>query len=254
MNSQRRLRCCLLGHALKLGTRQIYNNLTKIQHISVSVGLIPTHTGKRRQVEIATSASRLTPAHTGKSFHSLFVTPHARLIPAHTGKTLKYSQLRSFEWAHPRAYGENGLQNIHLELGKGSSPRIRGKLAVFAVQDGDEGLIPAHTGKTKRVVRDPLPIGAHPRAYGENRCMPAFAVSFRGSSPRIRGKRVKRVTVYRRGGLIPAHTGKTEADGSAAMMVGAHPRAYGENDSHSPSSLRDLGSSPRIRGKRLFAG
>ena len=110
----------------------------------------------------------------------------------HTGKTFVMPSMRTTPWAHPRAYGENGLQNIHLELGKGSSPRIRGKLAVFAVQDGDEGLIPAHTGKTKRVVRDPLPIGAHPRAYGENRCMPAFAVAFRGSSPRIRGKPWKR--------------------------------------------------------------
>ena len=30
-------------------------------------------------------------------------------------------------------------------------------------------------------------------------------------------------------GLIPAHTGKTAGFGGVFVLVGAHPRAYGEN-------------------------
>lgn len=87
---------CLLGHAPKEGTGQIYNNLTKIQHISVSVGLTPTHAGNTikahplrhpptahphalRGTQVGSSqridANRLTPAHTGK-------TAHRQVVPA----------------------------------------------------------------------------------------------------------------------------------------------------------------------------
>ena len=51
---------------------------------------------------------------------------------------------------------------------KGSSPRVRGKLIGCAGVRVDDGLIPAHAGKT--LFHDPVlrPSGAHPRACGEN--------------------------------------------------------------------------------------
>lgn len=111
LNSQRRLRCCLLGHAPKLGTGQIYNNLTKIHHISVPVGLIPTH------------------------------------VPAHTGKTHGPVGEGNLSWAHPRAYGERTVPWERVKLVVSSPPRIRGTPHAPASRAFLAGLTPAHTGE-----------------------------------------------------------------------------------------------------------
>lgn len=123
---------CLLGHALKLVTRQIYNNLTKIQHISVSVGLTPAHMGKTGGCWVKAACWWAHPAHTGNatlSFQSSFTTTAhppirgtrgtsgistvmSRLIPAHTGNTPAPSRSRNISRAHPRAYGEPSLQPL----------------------------------------------------------------------------------------------------------------------------------------------
>ena len=52
-----------------------------------------------------------------------------------------------------------------------------------------------------------------------------------------------------RWGLIPAHTGKTVATVRAYTVLGAHPRAYGENITAICILMLGPGSSPRIRGK-----
>ena len=51
-------------------------------------------------------------------------------------------------------------------------------------------------------------------------------------------------------GLIPAHAGKTQRAKVAVLACGAHPRACGENTALFEVNWRDLGSSPRMRGKR----
>ena len=119
---------CLLRHALKLGTRQIYNNLTKIQHISVSVGLIPARTGN----------TSLHPHRKGQS------TAHPRTY----GECEQWEQLGMyFVGSPPRIqgirnmairritnlrltppYGENAPKSLARRAINGSSPRIRGKL------------------------------------------------------------------------------------------------------------------------------
>ena len=147
MNSQRQLRCCLLGHALKLGTRQIYNNLTKIQHISVSVGLTPAHTGNT---------------------------------------SMRISAVWGFS-AHPRTYGEHlpapGVPDSQI----GSSPHIRGTQVPVSHVAGANRLIPAHTGNTHSTGTQPAPKAAHPRTYGEHLQGYRLTRPGRGSSPHIRG-------------------------------------------------------------------
>ena len=70
-----------------------------------------------------------------------------------------------------------------------------------------------------------------------------------GSSPRIRGKFRLQQQQQRRGGIIPANTGKIPAGRSATPPIWDHPREYGENViTHNKSFTRE-GSSPRIRGK-----
>ena len=131
----------------------------------------------------------------------------------------------------------------------GSSPRIRGKRFRERLTEELLGLIPAHTGKTRRETPCCCRYRAHPRAYGENgfqnRCLPLR----RGSSPRIRGKPAEHLEPRYCRGLIPAHTGKTWSVEGAAPLSRAHPRAYGENLGESREHTRAEGSSPRIRGK-----
>gem|GEM_PF-3761556 len=118
---------CLLGLAPKLGTRQIYNNLTKIQHISVSVGLIPAHTGNALyRVVLLVPSSAHPRAYGERNYERQTVTPHAWLIPVYTGNTSEMGTNLLTDSAHPRVYGEYRDSFSTLSRSRGSSPCIQG--------------------------------------------------------------------------------------------------------------------------------
>ena len=91
------------------------------------------------------------------------------------------------------------------------------------------GLIPAHAGKTRAATVSTIHERAHPRSRGENTRVPhirrgisgsspltrgklqefLYRVFGLGSSPLTRGKREYAADREARGGLIPAHAGKT---------------------------------------------
>ena len=198
------------------------------------------------------------------------------LIPACAGKTKFVARVACRRSAHPRVCGENGI-NLSANGGaEGSSPRVRGKLLRGRNVLVHVGLIPACAGKTPRVRGKPSPKntsnarsglipacagktkpcrsngpaeGAHPRVCGENAIPSHHANGYPGSSPRVRGK----LTVPRQAGksfrLIPACAGKTNVLVLKLSHRGAHPRVCGENFLVSPYVERQLGSSPRVRGK-----
>ena len=71
-----------------------------------------------------------------------------RLIPTHAGKTSIVSS-RFMAWrAHPRSRGENNVEQDWISFVRGSSPLTRGKLHAELLGEIDNGLIPAHAGKT----------------------------------------------------------------------------------------------------------
>ena len=70
-------------------------------------------------------------------------------------------------------------------------------------------------------------------------------------SPRIRGTLSGDVADVIFNGLIPAHTGNAVKSLAASSMIGAHPRAYGENTHWSATAFSSFGSSPCIQGKLL---
>ena len=78
--------------------------------------------------------------------------------------------------------------------------------------------------------------------------MVAVATSV-GSSPRVRGKHVRRPPPPRERGLIPACAGKTVQVHGVSWPGPAHPRVCGENTIHVTTALGSEGSSPRVRGK-----
>ena len=70
----------------------------------------------------------------------------------------------------------------------------------------------------------------------------------------MRGKPGSQATLSMPSRLIPAHAGKTETVTVRDALVGAHPRACGENTRSRGLSVWMTGSSPRMRGKQRALG
>ena len=185
----------------------------------------------------------------GKQFGHLTDVGFFGLIPAHAGKTGEAIAAAAGEGAHPRACGENLKHFDNLDIQRGSSPRMRGKLTRFTADDAGPGLIPAHAGKTTPASDGRGFPRAHPRACGENDGDGCRCPKIAGSSPRMRGKPGRNRWRRSRHGLIPAHAGKTPPLLLLLENNRAHPRACGENRSPAPMDIRQQGSSPRMRGK-----
>ena len=75
-----------------------------------------------------------------------------------------------------------------------------------------------------------------------------------GSSPRVRGKPSTSTNCPTRGRLIPACAGKTSWSRGSDRPPGAHPRVCGENYIYTLIHYIYIGSSPRVRGKRIEEG
>ena len=135
----------------------------------------------------------------------------------------------------------------------GSSPRVRGKLPHVLVRVRRARLIPARAGKTPTSRVPPASATAHPRACGENILGANTWNLSNGSSPRVRGKRPTGPPFLLAFRLIPARAGKTSSRCSWTRTAWAHPRACGENMVRVARYADNLGSSPRVRGKRFPA-
>ena len=111
----------------------------------------------------------------------------------------------------------------------GSSPLTRGKRRGVRAQEGVEGLIPAHAGKTIGATVTAGGSEAHPRSRGENGIYGMYGIAAKGSSPLTRGKpqAFERAVIGAR--LIPAHAGKTRPPWPGGHGQTAHPRSRGEN-------------------------
>ena len=187
----------------------------------------------------------------GKRTSRVAATVLPRLIPARAGKTPWRAPTRAAAWAHPRACGENANMLIRECWARGSSPRVRGKPGAGRVGQGLGRLIPARAGKTGKSMLLAVPVGAHPRACGENGRPGSRRRRAVGSSPRVRGKRMVWPSKTATPRLIPARAGKTPCSVTSTWVPGAHPRACGENP-RIPCPVRAQdGSSPRVRGKRI---
>ena len=224
--------------------------LPVLRHQTPGSGLIPAHAGKtfakprgygdtwahpracgendirHRALPRGTGSS---PRMRGKRVLSPPIASPPRLIPAHAGKTLSRFIPRQLCPAHPRACGENDLQDGGACHAWGSSPRMRGKRAWLSSRSWGCGLIPAHAGKTSFRGRNSNGTRAHPRACGENAGLTDKSGRPLGSSPRMRGKPPARNTRNCSSRLIPAHAGKTSNPVADSIISRAHPRACGEN-------------------------
>ena len=213
-------------------------------------GSSPRVRGKQVCWRSLAASFRLLPTRAGKLDGGHHGGGREGLIPACAGKTAMRHVPSGVVAAHPRVCGENEHQEAVKAQYSGSSPRVRGKPAAASTFPALSGLIPACAGKTRGCSRAGTPRPAHPRACGENDVHAEASVRFEGSSPRVRGKRAPPSSAGHRGRLIPARAGKTRKPPASPPPETAHPRACGENDVPAAPVLPQLGSSPRVRGKR----
>ena len=94
-------------------------------------------------------------------------------------------------------------------MDRGSSPRMRGTQDMAYTIDLGKGIIPAYAGNT--IVIQVLNLFAwdHPRVCGEHHVQAQSTFSTPGSSPRMRGTRVRRCCGVAASGIIPAYAGNT---------------------------------------------
>ncbi len=94
-------------------------------------------------------------------------------------------------------------------------------------------------------------MAAHPRACGDHRLVRVEDRGGGGSSPRVRGPRVRRRDDGLLPRLIPARAGTTWPHPTSGPRRPAHPRACGDHGSRGAIRVGGEGSSPRVRGPPL---
>ena len=152
-----------------------------------------------------------------------------RFIPAPAGNTADRRRRRSGRPVHPRACGEHQSGAATPRTAAGSSPRLRGTPAHADLNVPVTRFIPAPAGNTRRgrVARVRPPV--HPRACGEHSTTINGLPLASGSSPRLRGTRLRQQVDNRLNRFIPAPAGNTCIASAYQPGCPVHPRACGEH-------------------------
>ena len=172
-----------------------------------------------------------------------------RIIPASAGQTTSSNQAAAPATDHPRECGANEqMPDLYNEM-DGSSPRVRGKPAVYLEIPVLDRIIPASAGQTSCRNGVWEPTADHPRECGANPRLRAIGPICCGSSPRVRGKLVVHQPLQAHRRIIPASAGQTGHGWRSFVVLADHPRECGANRTLSNVLLPTIGSSPRVRGK-----
>ena len=156
--------------------------------------------------------SGTSPRARGKPDNYSMHVVHAGNIPACAGKTLRGYPCCCQPPEHPRVRGENPAFANSIPDDVGTSPRARGKLPVTWFPLSNNRNIPACAGKTFATGDQGAWGAEHPRVRGENSNNVAVSGTRIGTSPRARGKRVKKGEKVDFARNIPACAGKTLID------------------------------------------
>ena len=174
-----------------------------------------------------------------------------RNIPAYAGKTTVSPSRYTTPQEHPRVCGENLGLTVYDAKGKGTSPRMRGKLTGISLAFQTIRNIPAYAGKTNCNGVLLVPLTEHPRVCGENPMMILSRLCKSGTSPRMRGK--LRMLGY--SDYVPEEHPRVCGENSVVCLyegpsVGTSPYA-GKTGDHGRAGRVGKGTSPRMRGKHL---
>ena len=155
----------------------------------------------------------------------------AGIIPADAGSTQNQAAAILVGEDHPRGCGEHLHDAAWHSIQSGSSPRMRGALCTYTGSRYPVRIIPADAGSTARQGSGSAHVGDHPRGCGEHHVPRLGPSAGAGSSPRMRGARYHRWSLYQAGRIIPADAGSTVNMYPSRGLNGDHPRGCGEHAS-----------------------
>ena len=108
-------------------------------------------------------------------------------IPACTGKPRSVTVRFRPDEVYPRMYGETAQIGASRLAPVGLSPHVRGNRRRIEDQAGEQGSIPACTGKPSPGLSAAMSKMVYPRMYGETRNQDRKRKSACGLSPHVRG-------------------------------------------------------------------
>ena len=151
------------------------------------------------------------------------------IIPADAGSTDTYRPSHGHCKDHPRGCGEHQSTILRWLGCRGSSPWMRGAHTSSTSYPSSLGIIPADAGSTPWTGRRWPPSRDHPRGCGEhNMCSDSMNMSL-GSSPRMRGAPLTKISLSPTLRIIPADAGSTCSLMAASSSARDHPRGCGEH-------------------------
>ena len=174
-----------------------------------------------------------------------------RFIPACAGNTSAADGVAGTEGVHPRVCGEHNRLNEPPLPSNGSSPRVRGTLSAAFWVAAASRFIPACAGNTSTPRPRSARRSVHPRVCGEHACPRRKCPTCTGSSPRVRGTRMRPCGARGYHRFIPACAGNTAAPHAPSDALPVHPRVCGEHELPHVAAHATIGSSPRVRGTLL---
>ena len=211
---------------------RVRGTLRQGSHLTHQSGIIPACAGNTARSHERVSANRDHPRVCGEHMWVLvtlalkrgssprvrgtqstrfFRTLQSGIIPACAGNTawptLGLISVRD----HPRVCGEHETMDWSVVKRTGSSPRVRGTRTANTGKHRFIGIIPACAGNTLQQRSYQAQDGDHPRVCGEHTVTPSGIDTDKGSSPRVRGTRIRVADFRHFDGIIPACAGNTRS-------------------------------------------
>ncbi len=149
---------------------------------------------------------------------------------------------------YPRACGGTGAGRTWFLGVEGLSPRVRGNPSATMCSCSRDRSIPARAGEPMRSDHRPSWSAVYPRACGGTVQADIWTSDVMGLSPRVRGNRPRRRSVFPGSGSIPARAGEPLVTCVCAPLRRVYPRACGGTGGAHCFATRFPGLSPRVRG------
>ena len=171
-----------------------------------------------------------------------------RFIPACAGNSQALPPQDQALPVHPRVCGEQRPAPAQRYSSAGSSPRVRGTVDDRGRGCGRGRFIPACAGNSRNRPGFETAEAVHPRVCGEQCICQSSSRNSSGSSPRVRGTALERLSGKINDRFIPACAGNSFACGPQPHRTSVHPRVCGEQRTAGIPRSQRPGSSPRVRG------
>ena len=180
--------------------------------------------------------------------------PPRRFIPAYAGNACDHCICSFVPQVHPRVCGERSTRVKSKSPSIGSSPRMRGTQSRGGLGKRCNRFIPAYAGNALLGISRLRGRAVHPRVCGERQRDGCHLRPRHGSSPRMRGTHTDGTLDAMPVRFIPAYAGNASAPSPTASSLPVHPRVCGERAQRAGVGLRNVGSSPRMRGTHAGRG